>query len=129
MKNCNNYRAGQNRRGPRQTRGVMYVAGALFIYLFLSCTPCLNKRTIFVYKTIPVYDTVIYRVYDTLTEYKTINVYDTIVHNIYDTTDIVNIEDCIYYKINVSAMDSAPKAEMNKVFNEFIRKLNTNHFK
>jgi len=129
MKACKIFTGRQPRRGSGHRVRVFLITGALFISLFISCSPCLNTRVIYVYKTINVYDTVQISVYDTLIQYETINVYDTVIYNIYDTTDVINIADCDNYEINVSNLDSSSKAEMNKVFNEFIRKLNNNHFK
>jgi len=151
MKACKIFTGRQPRRGSGHRVRVFLITGALFISLFISCSPCLNTRVIYVYKTINVYDTVQISVYDTLIQYETINVYDTVIYNIYDTTDVINYEtinvydtviyniydttdviniaDCDNYEINVSNLDSSSKAEMNKVFNEFIRKLNNIHFK
>ena len=53
---------------------------------------------------------------------RTIYRYDTLWT--YDTVKIVKISDCINYVLDFTDLDSSDSAELNKVFNEFIRKLN-----
>lgn len=42
----------------------------------------------------------------------------------YDTVKVIRIEDCTNYVINLSAMDSAGRAELKKILDEFIRRSN-----
>ena len=52
---------------------------------------------------------------------RSIWVHDT--SKVYDTVKIFEISDCINYVLDFTDLDSSDKAELDRVFDEFIRKL------